>query len=123
MTLCSQKKCFRNCGCSQVDRDVPRHVHREHDGEEHDVPVSERTTPGERGGEPPVHVRLVRLSTGGLRPPLAKNANTHSGTNSSTSEIGPFVRNPSPDATAAASHHPSFSCPFAPPRTRTAPTP
>ena len=38
-------------------------------------------------------------------------ANASSGGNSSTSEIGPFVRNPSPDATADAIHHPSFSRP------------
>src|SRR5436305_1175614 len=40
-----------------------------------------------------------------------KNPNAHSGTNNSTSEIGPFVRKPRPDATAAASHHPRFSAP------------
>src|SRR5206468_1148644 len=47
----------------------------------------------------------------GFSAPRIKNPNTHSGTNSSTSEIGPLVKKPNPDATAAASHHPRFSVP------------
>src|SRR5437879_5884330 len=106
MTLCCQKKWARNCGSAQymatyhgtfTAMTMAKNATYQY----------QRTDAGRAGGVSP----LLLARTGGSRPPLANDAYTHSGTNNSTSEIGPFVRNPSPDATAAATHQRTRNCP------------